>query len=147
MARRAPYNVNAAIIFRYQHRSGDEFVRIFAACMSVSGALCRMRTFVLCALYQVIALHSGIPQAVRLLGPRNRQVCRIKQSNLDEKRCLVPVNVLVRHFPTLETHYHNMRQFDLSPRRRNSEKERGHFNVVREAGDELINDAFLANDS
>ena len=50
-----------------------------------------------------------------LLNARYRQVRRIEESHLHEKRRLIPIDVLVRDFFVLEFHHHDVRKFDFLP--------------------------------
>src|SRR5262245_21486326 len=49
---------------------------------------------------------SRVEQAAGLLGARHGQRRRIEQSDLDEKRRLIPVDVLVRHATRLVEAHH-----------------------------------------
>src|SRR5215469_335802 len=80
-----------------------------------------------------------------LFNTCDRQFRRIEQPHLDEQRCLVPVNMLVCDFPVLELHNHNVRKFDIFPRRRNSWQQVIPLSVVSETHDQFVHNAVFAD--
>lgn len=57
-----------------------------------------------------------VQQTLGLFGTCHRKQCRVEESDLDQERRLIPIDVLVRDVTSLvEAHHYDVRQHTLRP--------------------------------
>src|SRR5262245_27506900 len=87
-----------------------------------------------------------VKQTFGLFGTCDRKQSRIEQSNLHQKRRLIPVDMLVRNATGfVETHHDDMWQHNLPTCRRHARKVDAHFAVVSKADNQLVDDTILTD--
>jgi hypothetical protein len=88
----------------------------------------------------------GVKQTFSLFGTCDWKQSRIEQSNLYQKRPLIPVDMFVRNATGfVETHHDDMWQHNLPTCRRHARKVGAHFAVVSKADNQLVDDTILTD--